>query len=633
MCGIVGVTKPEELGPEALGRLVDCMARRGPDARGLWADGRVALGHRRLAIMDLSDAGAQPMHSDDGNVVAVYNGECYNHLELRKTLPASTQWRGTCDTETLIRLYEHQGPDFIRQVRGMFALAIYDRRRGEIFIYRDRLGEKPLYYHHDNGRFVFASDLRALILHPHISRDIDPWALRDFLLFNYVPGPHSMLRSVQKLQPGTMLRYTFEGDKLELKRWWSVDEVMPVAAHIQGLIDQGLRPNVSLGDATLKMEALLESAVREQTLADVPLGCFLSGGIDSSLIAALLSQSGNGKVRTYTIAFREPEFDESAHARQVATHLETEHTELTATAEDCLKILPQMPTMFSEPFADASLLPTALLCRLTRQHVTVALSGDGGDEVFLGYDRYRWADKVAWRTAWLPEKLRMAVAKRMEASNDYRLQMIGKGLQYHGGKRGIYPQVFALWNQRTAEELARPALERNLSSARTPWPIQSPWQRSLTLVQEAASADLQHYLPDDILVKVDRCAMHHSLETRAPFLDHRVVELALSLPEWWNYRFGIQKKMLRDILFKRVPERFFQRPKAGFAVPLRHWFRNELRGMLEESLAPSELKRHGLIDATVVRGLLDRHFSGNYNHERQLFALLAFQLWHAEYLR
>lgn len=624
MCGIVGITNPHECPPEVFTRMVDALARRGPDARGEWRDDRVALGHRRLSILDLSDRGAQPMANEDGSIIVVYNGECYNHLELRKLLP-DARWRSSSDTETLLRLFEKFGPSFIEQVNGMFALAIYDRREGKLYLYRDRLGEKPLYYYHDGERLLFASELTALYPHPHFPRRINPAGLREYFLYNYLPGIQTMLESTYQLLPGTMLEYTVAAGTLRsIKAFWSAQ-----AALNGGRGER--RSRKPLATRVDEFSALFEDAVRLRTLSDVPLGCFLSGGVDSSAVAAALTRTATGQVKTFTIGFHEADYDETPHARAVAKHLGTEHHEEVLTARDSIGLIAELPRISGQPFADPSILPTLLLSAMTRKHVTVALSGDGGDELFLGYDRYELALRVQRLFAHVPDWLRLLAARTAAQLPHYRLRMIAEGLQY-SGERDLYAHVFIGWNRRFTERLVRPGVGDSHLFDRDRLHDLLKESGRLPLAARAGYTDLCHYLPDDILVKVDRASMHHSLEARAPMLDHRLVEWALSQPTKVKMKGRQQKILLKEYLYRHVPARLFERPKAGFAVPLRHWFRGPLKSMMQDLLAPAELKRHGLFDHQFVQSLISDHLSGRWNFERQLWALLVFQLWYREYM-
>ncbi|MEQ8822293.1 MAG: asparagine synthase (glutamine-hydrolyzing) [Sumerlaeia bacterium] len=622
MCGIVGTTHPQECSPDLLAEMTACLAHRGPDATGAWRDERLALAHRRLAILDLSERGAQPMSLPEKGLVAVYNGEVYNHRDLRRRISPDCPWRSATDTETLLRLFEFEGPEFISLCNGMFALAIYDPAEARLHLYRDRLGIKPLYYTASEGRLAFASELRPLLKLPWVRRGIDSHALSNYILFNYVPHPETIVAGVRQLPPGHRLEYDFATGEFAIRRWWTLPTPPAAITH----------PTRDRAEAVEELEELLTDAVRARTLSDVPLGCFLSGGIDSSLVAALLQKVSSGPVKTFTIGFREKDFNEADHAREVARHLGTEHHELTATAEDCLPLVEQMPALCDEPFADASFLPTVLLSRLTRDHVTVALSGDGGDELFLGYDRYQWLLTVKSRMQFVPGAVRRKVAAWLANRPNYRHQTIGRGLLYRT-HRELYGHVFIGWNAELANQIRGDRYDFNDHPFHALYDDASGTNERSgpSLDARAGYADLRHYLPDDILVKGDRASMSASLEMRVPLLDYRVAEMAMGLPPAWrNAR--EPKAMLREILFRHVPRELIERPKRGFAVPLRDWFRGPLRDLLHDTLAHDALARDGFLNADVAQRLMAEHDSGSYNRERQLWSMLVFQLWRNQVL-
>ncbi|MCC5876780.1 MAG: asparagine synthase (glutamine-hydrolyzing) [Candidatus Sumerlaeia bacterium] len=615
MCGIVGYTLPGEVPPTLIGEMADILTHRGPDDHGVHVDQRVALGHRRLSIQDLSSNAAQPMVSRDGRVTIVYNGECYNNDDLRKRLHG-VPWRSTSDTETLLEAYIALGPDFIGEVNGMFALAVYDMGGGKVHLYRDRMGEKPLFYHHEGPRLVFASELKAIIHHPAVGRDIDRAALRDYLLFNHIPGEQSILCGVGKVPPGGHFTFNLEDGSLEQRQYWTIPPPRPTERH------------KSLDDATDALEELLLDAVDRRRISDVPLGCFLSGGIDSSTIAWALAARSTGVVKTFTIGFRETGFDESPHAEAVARHLGTEHHCEIMSEQDALELLPLLPALCDEPFADASLLPTALLCRMTRKHVTVALSGDGGDELFLGYDRYRWAEKVRLYMRYVPGGMRRFLAGILMGTAPYKVRTAAAGLVYRG-EGAIYPHVFGGWSA----PLVSAILGEDVCFMDHPL-VRACEEatRESGFLSAMGEIDATHYLPDDILVKVDRAAMAYSLEARVPLLDHRLVEFAHELPTEWRMDASGQKRILRNLLYRHVPRDLMERPKAGFAVPLRSWFRCELKGLLLQELSPERIAVHGMFQPRAVAKLIEAHLSGKANYERVLWALLVFQLWHREFL-
>jgi asparagine synthase (glutamine-hydrolysing) len=618
VCGIVGITLPQDCPAEAFDRMVDALAHRGPDGRGVFRDEWVALGSRRLAVQDTSRQGAQPMVSPDGAVRIVYNGECYNHLALRAHAPG-WRWRSTCDTETLLALYEAEGIGFVERLNGMFALAVHDARAGRLYLVRDRLGIKPLYYCFDGRRLAFASELRALRAWPGFDRTLDRRAVAQYALLGTIPAPLSIHAGTRKLGAGELAEFDVRGARLRVRRWWKAADFVRPETPPPARAEKVLRQHED------RLEELLGDAVRARTLADVPLGCFLSGGLDSSAVATMLARAGTGQARTFCMGFEQARYDESPYAARVARRLGTEHTSGRVTADEALALVGRMGRFLDEPFADASAIPTLMLCEQARRQVTVALSGDGGDELFLGYDRYRWlASALRWGGA-VPGGVRRAGAALLGALPHDRLARIGRGMGWPSA-RAAYPWVFIGWNAAWAGAVVRRDLDfgrhflhRHVAEAGAVHPVRA-----------AAFADVRHYLADDLLVKVDRASMWHGLEVRVPFLDHRLVEFALGLPAWITWGAGEPKRLLRRMVARHLPERWFARPKQGFAVPLHAWLRGSLGPLMREALAPSELARHGLFDARVVERTIARHLSGRWNHERPLWTLLAFQLWYAE---
>lgn len=620
MCGIVGCTLPDECPPEAFDAMVDAMARRGPDGRGTWCDEFVALGHRRLAVIDPTPCGAQPMASDDGNVAIIFNGEIYNHRELRKLLP-DARWKSSSDTETILRLYEKEGAEFVHRLNGMFAIAIHDRREGKLVLLRDRLGIKPLVWSWDGTRLMFASDLRALLAHPKFDRELDGSAIRDYFLFNFVPAPKSIFRRAHKLRPGGMLEFRYAQRHAKLRRWWKASD------HLRDLRNDA---HGNLDGKAEELRALLLDAVRMQTLSDVPLGCFLSGGVDSSAVAWALSQVAE-RPRTFSIGFCEEAFDESPHAELAAKALGTAHKTHILSARDCLPLVERAGSVCDEPFADASLLPTLLLSEVTRRSVTVALSGDGGDELFAGYDRYRWFDNAMKAGHPLLDGLRRLAMPLAATVPHYRTRTAALALSYRG-RRDAYGQMLAGWNAPWVQGLFgvvefdffHHAFHKQTRAARCHAPV-----------EQASFSDLVQYMPDDLLPKVDRASMHHSLEVRVPLLDHRLVEFALKLPPSMKMVGGQSKIVLKRVLRGRVPDAILSRRKAGFAVPLRHWLRSELRPFTEDLLRPESLPDNLPLPMKpeVVRATVRRHMGGRWNHERQIWALIVFVLWHREVFR
>jgi asparagine synthase (glutamine-hydrolysing) len=636
MCGVAGFLDPRiQTGRVALIAAAEAMAgalvHRGPDAGGVWADeaAGLALGHRRLSIIDLSAAGAQPMVSHSGRYVLVFNGEIYNFAALRSELEAKgARMQGHSDTEVLIEACEAWGVEAaLRRTVGMFAFALWDRRERRLVLARDRLGEKPLYYGWAGGHFLFGSELKALRAAPGWEGTIDRQALLLFLRNSFVPAPLSIYEGVRKLPPGTWLELRAggagglaPGSWPEPQPYWSLEAAMRAGAE---------RPFAgSEAEAVDALEQLLGQAVEAQMVADVPLGAFLSGGIDSSTVVALMQSRSSRPVHTFTIGFREHGFDEAVHARQVADHLGTDHTELYVSWQDTLSIIPQLPTMYDEPFADASQVPTHIVARLARQRVTVALSGDGGDELFGGYTRYSLGARLWRAVGGVPLPARRLLGRGIAAVPPW----VWRGMGQRGARVGDRAH-------KAAGVLAAPGLADVQVSLMSHWPDPSGVVRGARMPEPprrpAAGAtveammveDTLSYLPDDILVKVDRAAMAVSLETRVPLLDHRIVEFAWSLPLPLRVRGGTGKWLLRQLLHRHVPRSLVERPKMGFGVPIADWLRGPLRGWAEDLLATDSLAAGGLLEPAPIRERWTAHASGARNWQYALWNVLMFQAW------
>ncbi|MER3403285.1 MAG: asparagine synthase (glutamine-hydrolyzing) [Armatimonadota bacterium] len=649
MCGVTGFWQPtgcsEEQARQTIRRMADALIHRGPDDAGEWLDAAagIALGHRRLAILDLSPAGRQPMVSASGRYVIAFNGEIYNHLDLRRLLEAqegAVAWRGHSDTETLLACIEAWGfEETLRRSVGMFALALWDRDTRTLTLARDRLGEKPLYYGWQRGVLLFGSELKALRAHPAFGGEIDRDALALFFRHGYIPAPYSIYRGIHKLLPGTYLTINEVqaqgGVTGRPVPYWSFAQVVEAGQR------QPFRGSET--EAADELERLLRQAVAGQMVADVPVGAFLSGGIDSTTVVALMQAQSARPVRTFTIGFHEDEYNEAHHANAVARHLGTDHTELYVTAQQAMAVIPRLPTLYDEPFADPSQIPTFLVAELARQHVTVCLSGDGGDELFGGYSRYFRAYSV-WRwLKWTPEALRTPVGSLLsvwspEAWN--RLFSIGSRLTPPRNRQ----TNFGYKIHRLAEVL----------TARSPEAVYlgfvSHWQSPAKLVYGAGEPpsvltqpeawppvdDFRHrlmaldtvsYLPDDILVKVDRAAMEVSLETRVPLLDHRVVEFSWTLPLDLKIRGGQGKWLLRQVLYRHVPQELVERPKKGFGVPIGHWLRGPLRDWAEDLLDEHRMREAGYLNPQPVRRMWAEHLSGQRDWQFHLWDVLIWEAW------
>jgi asparagine synthase (glutamine-hydrolysing) len=639
MCGLAGFMSFGALPAQAsaLARTMgDALAHRGPDGRDEWldAEGGLALAHRRLAIVDLSPAGSQPMVSADGRWVLAYNGEIYNHGTLRQQLQAqgrAPDWRGHSDTETLLACAAAWGLDTtLQQAVGMFAIALWDRQTRTLTLARDRLGEKPLYYGLQGGTLLFGSELKALRTHPCFVGGTDRGALALMLRHGYVPAPWSIHPGIYKLPPGCCLSIRQRSDvEQQPKTYWSA-RALALAAVQSPLA-------LTDGQAVQQLDDLLRQAVQGQRMADVPLGAFLSGGIDSSLTVGVMQALSSSPVRTFTIAFPDAALDESAHARAVAAHLGTQHTEFTVTALQAQQVIPKLAHMYCEPFADASQIPTFLVSQLARQQVTVALSGDGGDELFGGYDRYSWAQRVAgvplalrraagaalgalplsWWSALLAPVSPLLPRELREGDRVDRLRKLAEVL---GARRDddVYRQMVSFWPDGASP--VRGAVEPGTVFTESGAALPQFESRMMLL-------DLRTYLPDDILVKVDRAAMAASLETRVPLLDHRLVEFALRLPLHQKRRAGQGKWLLRQVLDRYVPRPLVERPKMGFGIPIHAWLRGPLRDWAEGLLDESRLRQAGMLDPAPIRTLWQEHLAQRNDWGYRLWPVLMFEAW------
>jgi asparagine synthase (glutamine-hydrolysing) len=603
MCGIAGLVTldqapaPSDYARDTARSMAATLVHRGPDDEGLWgsADGAVALAHRRLAIVDLSANGRNPMFRRDDQLAITFNGEIYNFVELRRELEQhGHQFRSQTDTEVILAAYEQWGLACLSRFAGMFAFALWDGRQRRLWIARDRLGKKPLYYAQYGGFLRFASELKAISSIDGFPADTDPAALRMYLRYGYIPSPLSIFAAVRKLEPAHYL--LCEGGGVSLHSYW--DPLDFVGA-------PGPRTDQ---EAETELERLLATAVRERQIADVPLGAFLSGGIDSSLVVALMQEQSGERVRTFTIRFDNPEYNEADHAAAVARHLGTEHAETTCDESQMLDIVARLPDIFDEPFADSSAIPTYLVSQVARRHVTVALSGDGGDELFFGYPRYQYHADAAWALG-LPEGMRLAAARAASHLPTRRLRRIADVLR--NNEDDTYAR-FVAWHS--------PEDVRRISGVA---PGDAPLYRStlersgdMNAALRPGLLDLVSYLPDDILTKVDRTSMAVSLEVRAPLLDHRVAEFALGLPLQLKRRGGTMKWLLRQLLYKRVPRQLVERPKMGFGVPLRSWFLGPLREQMDDYCAGDDLSQLGL-DPAPIRDLW-RDFVLGRNHRSDL---------------
>lgn len=638
MCGITGFWNggiSQDSGLSILQRMTDVIRHRGPDGDGAWFDQQagLALGHRRLSIIDLSNAGSQPMTSHSGRYVLVYNGEIYNHRALRSELvevDPSIEWRGHSDTEVVLAAFDRWGiTQTLERLNGMFAFALWDCHRQVLTLARDRMGEKPLYYSRMGQTFLFGSELKSLKAHPNFTAQIDKRALTSFFRFNYIPAPLSIWQDVLKLPAACYVEVSEAGRKIsEPQLYWSFRD-----AAVRGVSDP-LPEGTELAD---QIEALLKDAVGLRMEADVPLGAFLSGGVDSSTIAALMQVQSSRPIKTYTIGSDNPQYNEAEHARAVADHLGTDHTSIYISGDDAMAKIPQLPFIWDEPFADSSQIPTLLVSELARRHVTVSLTGDGGDELFGGYNRYITGMKLWNFGAKLPSPVRRALAHALQdpalAKGSVALMKLLPTRHRVLNLAGRLPKIGQILDQHTPDAVySRLIAQCDDPAAFVIDGVDSSVGNNVSPAfvdfrQQMIYRDTTTYLSDDILVKLDRAAMAVSLEGRVPFLDHRLVELAWRVPMSAKIKGGTGKHILRHILYRHVPRELIERPKMGFAVPVGDWLKGPLREWAESLLNAPRLQKEGLLNVGKVRSVWENHLAGTEINVPNLWALLMFQAW------
>ncbi|XZE37054.1 asparagine synthase (glutamine-hydrolyzing) [Pirellulaceae bacterium SH501] len=634
MCGIAGGVWPfgsPELDPSTLRRMTDALAHRGPDDEGAWsspaeslhlhADSTarqgVALGFRRLSIIDLS-TGHQPLGNEDGSVQIVFNGEIYNYRELRHRLEGSGhRFQTQSDTETIVHLYEDLGVQCFEHLNGMFAIAIWDSKRDRLILARDRMGKKPLFFTIQNGSLYFASELKSLLQVPSIRPEIDPGSIDLYLTYQYIPHPHTIYKGIRKLEPGCCA--VFEHGKLQITKFWS--------------IDWGFERKIALADAKSQLKELLSDAIRLRLRSDVPVGAFLSGGIDSSLVVALAQRELSQPIQTFSIGFSEADFDETRFAQQVADHVGTTHQRFEVTP-DALDIVDKLSYQYDEPFSDSSAVPTWYLSELTRRHVTVALSGDGGDELFGGYERYRALVLSQRMQRWIPTKWIQAsgILQRLPDSTAQRslLRRVRRFCEALGqAPVERYMNWIQIFGEAQRLELFRDDFVTELPDRDPVDFLRQAWRATgkRDLVSCATSADLQTYMPCDLMTKVDIASMAHSLEARQPLLDYRLIEWAVSLPSQFKLRGNVGKYLLRETFADVLPATIWNRPKMGFGVPIAKWFRTSLRDRTYDALLSADSKCHQYFQPKTIQLLVDAHMSGRENQAYRLWNLLMFELW------
>ena len=642
MCGLTGfvsfTSSDVTYLHSSINEMLNTLYHRGPDSQGLWVDVNqgLAFGHCRLAIQDLTNTGHQPMTSNSNRFVMVFNGEIYNHLNLRKEIEregylTQSTWRGHSDTETILAGFDAWGIEAtVDKMIGMFAIALWDRKKHQLTLMRDRLGEKPLYYGWQNDTFLFCSELKALKKHDDFESEIDRDSLALYLRYNTIPAPYSIYKGIYKLKPGQIL--TLDSSKnIKKDCYWTVSDVSVNDQHqpFKGTTKEAIRG----------LENTLLTSIDNQMISDVQLGAFLSGGVDSSTIVALMQSISNKPIKTFTIGFDATEFNEAIYAKKVAKHLKTDHTEVYLGDKSALDIIPNIFNIYDEPFADSSQLPTILLSQIAKKEVTVSLSGDGGDELFAGYTRHQKIHSLWPKLSKIPKTFRQLGASLLSSIPYHRWQQI----------QGFLPKAYNIpllgdKVKKTASMLAANSLDSAylslVSQCETPenWVLNSKEPpnfikanfnqlSNLTDVEIVMVLDTMFYLSDDILVKVDRAAMSQSLEVRVPFLDHNVVEYAWRLPLHFKLHEDSSKWVLREVLKRYVPMSLIDRPKMGFAAPIGHWLRYDLKDWAETLIDEYRLSNEGFFNVTLVRQLWREHLSGKFNHQYQLWTILMFQLW------
>ena len=647
MCGFAGFMPSQELKPKSsliIKEMIEAIHHRGPDGSGTWqaTDGTISLGHKRLAIVDLSNAGHQPMQSYDNHFTIVFNGEIYNHLELREKLSTSLNknflWQGSSDTETLLTAITEWGLEAaLKSSVGMFAFALWDHKDEKLILARDRMGEKPLYFGKTNDSFIFSSELKSITQFPNFNNQVSKRGLREYLKYNYIPAPWSIYDGIFKLLPGSYAIVT-KDHQIKFKNFWSIEDIFSKGKK---------EPFKNYDEAVQSIEKSLTEAISLQMLADVPLGAFLSGGIDSSTIAAIMQSQSNDPIKTFTIAFEDPSYNEAPFAREIAKYLGTDHQEVLVTDKEAKKIIPKLSTMYDEPFADSSQIPTHLVCKAARQHVTVALSGDAADELFGGYNRYTWTPIIWSKFSWMPFMMRRILGKiiqfvppslvnlfegwvnlllpekkKMKRSSD-KFHKIGSSLEFSKTLNEFCHRFALVWQN--PDEII------NMKNSEDIYSDSSQNKNQNYIAQDEISQmmfdDLISYLPDDILCKVDRAAMSVSLETRVPFLDHRLVEISSRVPLSMKIRSSQGKYILREILYKHIPPELMDRPKAGFAIPVGDWIKGPLREWAEKLLDPIRIKNEGFFNVQKIQKMWRQHQSGKHDWTTKLWGILIFQSW------
>lgn len=624
MCGISGYYSFNDVFSETeLHAMTDALAHRGPDAFGYFSDKIVGLGHRRLSIIDLSENANQPMHSSDDRYVMVYNGEVYNYREIATELKQKykSDFHTSSDTEVIIEAFAKYGADFVKKLNGMFAIAIYDKQANELFIFRDRIGIKPLYFFWDGQNFAFASELKALTKASFIPSEINRNAIYQFLHLGFIPAPQSIYQSIKKLESGSWLKIS--KNNFESYKYWTIN---------QQITEKVITKEK---EAIVKLSDLLMSSVQYQIKSDVPFGVFLSGGIDSSLVTANAVNLSGVKVNTFSIGFEENRYNESAYAKSIATYLGTNHHEFIVSYKDAIDLIDTIFEAYSEPFADSSSIPTMLVSKLAKQHVTVTLSGEGGDELFFGYGAYQWAKRLENP---LIKLFRNQIASILSTQGHYERHSEyflypNKELKFsHILSQEQYFFSLQELGKLFTENFIHATGSTNLERLNNFGIEINHLGRALTSMEKQAIFDLSFYLQDDLLTKVDRASMHFSLETRVPYLDHRIIEFALNLSPDLKFKNGTSKYLLKEILYQYIPQKFFRRPKQGFAVPLEKWLKKELRFLIDENLSRQVIEKYGYVNYDYVEELKNKFFKGDDYLYNRIWILIVLHKWLRKHL-
>ncbi len=597
MCGIAGFyTTGNDLSRDDLIKMTDVMVHRGPDAAGYFFDNIAGLGHRRLSIIDLSESANQPMFSHSERYVIVFNGEIYNYREIAEKL-TGVKWKTSSDTEVILEAFIKWGPSFANQMNGMFTIAIYDKKLHKLYLFRDRLGIKPIYYFRSETIFAFGSEMKALKSLPVIKKQlsINKKAVNEFLNLGYIPEPHSIYENIFKFPSGSYA--VIDGKEMSTERFWDINEKTGATV----LSDEV--------EAKSELKELLTSSVKYRLICDVPFGTFLSGGIDSSTVTAIAQSISNVPVNTFSIGFKDAKHNESSYAKAVSEYLGTNHHEFTVTEKDAIELIPELMDIYDEPYADSSAIPTMLVAKMARKHVTMTLSGDGGDELFFGYGAYKWAERLS-NPFYKLTRYPIAAALSMLGNHKKRAAQVFKYKNELNKKSHIFSQEQYLFSQQEIERLVKSDFISELSYNENFTNL----LRKLSPAEAQSLFDIKYYLKDDLLVKVDRATMKYSLETRVPLLDYRIVEFAMNLSPELKIKNGVQKYLLKQVLYDYIPERFFDRPKWGFSIPLQKWLKGDLKFLIDEFLCEKVINKHGVVDYSEVSSLIKRFFNNNEDY-------------------